>query len=167
MHETVYRSSRGHGVLEDHLPLGERQIAGNQHAASLIPNLHGDKEETGRQLKTGTDDLPLDVAGSAYKKLTKTADPDRNDVSLSGTAEGVGTMSGGEAQNDGNSLSAGDLGTDKPRLSPDDTAKMRNGPGWIRTNVGLRQRVYSPSPLATRAPTHVCRCSFRSTRPFH
>jgi hypothetical protein len=26
------------------------------------------------------------------------------------------------------------------------------GGGWIRTNVGLRQRVYSPSPLATRAP---------------
>ena len=29
----------------------------------------------------------------------------------------------------------------------------KNGPGWIRTKVGLRQRVYSPSPLATRAPT--------------
>ena len=28
-----------------------------------------------------------------------------------------------------------------------------NGGGsWIRTNVGVRQRVYSPSPLATRAP---------------
>jgi hypothetical protein len=26
------------------------------------------------------------------------------------------------------------------------------GGGWIRTNVGVRQRVYSPSPLATRAP---------------
>ena len=25
------------------------------------------------------------------------------------------------------------------------------GGGWIRTNVGVRQRVYSPSPLATRA----------------
>jgi hypothetical protein len=30
---------------------------------------------------------------------------------------------------------------------------LRNGGGgWIRTNVGVRQRVYSPSPLATRAP---------------
>jgi hypothetical protein len=28
------------------------------------------------------------------------------------------------------------------------------GGGWIRTNVGVRQRIYSPSPLATRAPLH-------------
>src|SRR3712207_5725248 len=27
-----------------------------------------------------------------------------------------------------------------------------NGGGWIRTNVGASQRIYSPSPLATRAP---------------
>ena len=26
------------------------------------------------------------------------------------------------------------------------------GGGWIRTHVGVRQRIYSPSPLATRAP---------------
>jgi hypothetical protein len=26
------------------------------------------------------------------------------------------------------------------------------GGGWIRTNVGARQRIYSPPPLATRAP---------------
>lgn len=32
---------------------------------------------------------------------------------------------------------------------------QKNGPGWNRTNVGLRQRVYSPSPLAARAPTHL------------
>ena len=29
---------------------------------------------------------------------------------------------------------------------------MNGGGGWIRTNVGVSQRVYSPSPLATRAP---------------
>ena len=29
------------------------------------------------------------------------------------------------------------------------------GQGWIRTSVGIRQRIYSPSPLTTRAPTHV------------
>ncbi len=28
----------------------------------------------------------------------------------------------------------------------------RGGGGWIRTNVGVRQRIYSPPPLATRAP---------------
>ena len=28
---------------------------------------------------------------------------------------------------------------------------MNGGGGWIRTNVDVRQRVYSPSPLATRA----------------
>ncbi len=27
-----------------------------------------------------------------------------------------------------------------------------DGGGWIRTNVGVRQRIYSPSPLASRAP---------------
>jgi hypothetical protein len=29
---------------------------------------------------------------------------------------------------------------------------LTGGGGWIRTNVGARQRIYSPSPLATRAP---------------
>ena len=29
-----------------------------------------------------------------------------------------------------------------------------SGPGRIRTYVGLRQRIYSPLPLAARAPTH-------------
>ena len=33
------------------------------------------------------------------------------------------------------------------------TIPQNTGPGWSRTNVGLRQWVYSPSPLATRAPT--------------
>ena len=28
-----------------------------------------------------------------------------------------------------------------------------SGPGWIRTNVAVTQRVYSPSPLASRVPT--------------
>ena len=31
---------------------------------------------------------------------------------------------------------------------------LRGGQGWIRTIVAVTQRVYSPSPLATRAPTH-------------
>ena len=31
------------------------------------------------------------------------------------------------------------------------TEKVGGG-GWIRTNVDVRQRIYSPSPLATRAP---------------
>ncbi len=29
---------------------------------------------------------------------------------------------------------------------------LPGGGGWIRTNVDVRQRIYSPSPLATRAP---------------
>jgi hypothetical protein len=29
---------------------------------------------------------------------------------------------------------------------------VSGGGGWIRTNVGARQRIYSPPPLATRAP---------------
>jgi hypothetical protein len=31
-------------------------------------------------------------------------------------------------------------------------SEQDGGGGWIRTNVGVRQRIYSPSPLATRAP---------------
>ena len=33
--------------------------------------------------------------------------------------------------------------------------EMDGGGGWIRTNVDVRQRVYSPSPLATRAPLRI------------
>ena len=40
------------------------------------------------------------------------------------------------------------IGPDQPDLS----RGIGNGGGWIRTNVGVRQRIYSPSPLATRAP---------------
>jgi hypothetical protein len=36
------------------------------------------------------------------------------------------------------------------RLAPE----RDGGQGWIRTSVGIRQRIYSPSPLTTRAPTH-------------
>ena len=38
------------------------------------------------------------------------------------------------------------------------------GPGWSRTNVGLRQWVYSPSPLTTRAPTLIRRLSLVSRK---
>ena len=37
---------------------------------------------------------------------------------------------------------------------------FNNGPGWIRTTVGASQWVYSPSPLAARAPTRkVMQCT--------
>lgn len=32
---------------------------------------------------------------------------------------------------------------------------MDGGGGWIRTNVDVRQRIYSPPPLATRAPLRI------------
>ena len=32
---------------------------------------------------------------------------------------------------------------------------LTRGPGWIRTNVAVTQRVYSPSPLASRVPTRI------------
>ena len=31
--------------------------------------------------------------------------------------------------------------------------KFISGQGWFRTTVGIRQWIYSPSPLTTRAPT--------------
>ncbi len=36
-------------------------------------------------------------------------------------------------------------------------ARLASGPDWIRTSVGSRQRIYSPPPLATRAPTRLIR----------
>lgn len=36
-------------------------------------------------------------------------------------------------------------------VSPCETTSYDSGRGWIRTNEGVSQRVYSPSPLATRA----------------
>src|SRR5579883_1153074 len=36
----------------------------------------------------------------------------------------------------------------------DRSSKKGIGRSWIRTSVGLRQRVYSPSPLATRTSAH-------------
>ena len=33
-------------------------------------------------------------------------------------------------------------------------AKEKNGQEWFRTTVDVSQRIYSPSPLTTRAPTH-------------
>jgi hypothetical protein len=50
-------------------------------------------------------------------------------------------------------LSIHKLGINSKSMSPVGTPQKNTGPGWIRTNVGLRQWVYSPSPLATRAPT--------------
>ena len=41
----------------------------------------------------------------------------------------------------------------KPEALPLSYTRFYGGGGWIRTNVGVRQRVYSPSPLTTRAPT--------------
>src|SRR5215471_9246980 len=39
------------------------------------------------------------------------------------------------------------------------------GGGWIRTNVGVRQRIYSPSPLASRAPLHAEQRLYGHHRP--
>src|SRR5579872_5412263 len=39
--------------------------------------------------------------------------------------------------------------------------RNRGGGGWIRTNVGVRQRIYSPSPLATRAPLRTAAAHIR------
>lgn len=38
---------------------------------------------------------------------------------------------------------------------PSSFSGKNGGRGWIRTNVGVRQRIYSPPPLATRAPFRV------------
>src|SRR4051794_24545505 len=41
------------------------------------------------------------------------------------------------------------------------TTARGSGPSWIRTNVAITQRVYSPSPLATRVSTR-----FYDSNPF-
>ncbi len=118
-----------------------------------LPNLGKDKEESSQRLKTGTDDLPVEGDRSAYKKLTKTSYSDGKCVSSDGTSGEIETVTFAKAVSDDNSFSGSDLGNEGLRLSLDDIAGNENGPGWIRTSVGSRQRVYSPFPLATRAPT--------------
>ena len=118
-----------------------------------LPDLGGEAEEPSKQLKTGTDDSPVEAGGGAYKKLTKTAYSDGKRMSLDGTSGESGTIPFAGAMSEDNSFAPGDLDKGKSPLSPHDTPKKKNGPGWIRTSVGSRQRVYSPFPLATRAPT--------------
>jgi hypothetical protein len=36
--------------------------------------------------------------------------------------------------------------------SPEQAPTKNGGWGWVRTSVDIRQRIYSPPPLATRAP---------------
>ena len=62
-----------------------------------------------------------------------------------GTKTGtIGTVSSGTADAD---------------IPPSALKEKGNGGGWIRTNVGVRQRIYSPSPLASRAPLRAKRAS--------
>jgi len=44
MDQTINGRRRGHGVLEDALPLGKGQIAGNHHTAALIALSQQDKK---------------------------------------------------------------------------------------------------------------------------
>ncbi|CAB1129975.1 protein of unknown function [Candidatus Hydrogenisulfobacillus filiaventi] len=52
-----------------------------------------------------------------------------------------------------------DLNLRPPGYEPDElpgcSTPRNGGGGWIRTNVGVSQRFYRPSPLATRAPLRV------------
>ena len=69
-----------------------------------------------------------------------------NSKSLIGAGEGQNQTAC--EQNSGNvkPLQMAELGTKKEPMSLTDTGSKRSGPGWIRTSVGLRQRVYSPFP---------------------
>ncbi len=125
-----------------------------------LPGLEGDESNQNKAvaLGTGTDNLPVKTDESAYKpaykKLAKNAYFDSQQPSSIGKeyrkeGERMSQLPSGD-----NHLSTGELDTDFDAMSTVDTPQKDNGPGWIRTSVGLRQRVYSPSPLASRAPTH-------------
>jgi len=125
-----------------------------------LPGLEGDESDQNKAaaLRTGTDNLPVKTDKStykpAYKKLAKNTYSDSQQPSSIGNEyENEGERMS-QLPSSANHLSTGHLDTDSDRMSADGMTKKSNGPGRIRTCVGLRQRVYSPSPLASRAPTH-------------
>jgi hypothetical protein len=98
----------------------------------MLPDFTQPKET--KMLKTGTNDPPIDgISRSAFcsdKLCGENQKP----------PESTGEMT--QSLNAQKSL----ISSEKPHFEP-------TGPGWIRTNVGASRRIYSPSPLATRAPT--------------
>ncbi len=109
-------------------------------------------------LRTGIGDLPVDRAKSAYKpaykKLAKKA---YSGLDKSATIVTDPDSTAGGVHNEGvasKPMNNRVLCAESNELSLSDNTRKRSGPGWIRTSVGSRQRVYSPFPLAARAPTH-------------
>ena len=138
-------------------------------ALEKLPEMPGTDQKENNQavaLKTGTDNLPINNAVGDYKKLTKKSDFDSNQMSSVGFSEGKDKIALEQNSKNANLLQIRHLGAKKEPMSSSDTGSISNGLGWIRTSEGLRQRVYSPSPLATRAPTQFELEIVQKTKPF-
>jgi hypothetical protein len=101
-------------------------------AVAMLPDFTRPKET--EQLKTGTDDSPVD--GQLRSAFCSDEKCGENEKQPESPGEKLSTQDGSKAPFRG----------EKPHFEA-------TGPGWIRTNVGVSRRIYSPSPLATRAPT--------------
>ena len=108
-------------------------------------------------LKTGTDDKPVGPTENGQEKLTPKWTPSLTPTAFSG-CNGSSTI--GNEQGKYQEEYSGDNYSDDKQLDNEDdrlatagVGENDNGQGRIRTCEDLRQRVYSPSPLASRAPT--------------
>ena len=105
----------------------------------------------GEQKLMGTDNTPAGAYKPAYKKLTKNAYSDSNQISSDGIDNRVEVEDLSKTSDLGNSLSLTELGNEKESLATTVATKDSNAPGRTRTcNLRIRSpRLY---PIELRAP---------------
>ena len=121
-------------------------------AIEALPDLSKPSRNAEKQKATGTDGSAYKPA---YKKLTKKLYSGLDLSATNGTDPDNRAESVQEKGPVHKPMNSKVLCADSDKMSSADNPKIDNGPGWIRTSEGSRQRVYSPSPLATRAPTQL------------
>jgi hypothetical protein len=101
--------------------------------------------------KTGTDDLPVEgnkcAYKPAYKKLTKTAYSDKNNLSLLGTQDGQSESIDPQLNSQDNSLPIVELDDEMHELSRTDTSEQEGFEPPLPVRI---KRFSKPSPSAAR-----------------
>ncbi len=101
-----------------------------------------------RQVSTGTDGKPEGHTESAYKKLTKKSDFNRNQNGANTTNWQTGAENKRLKPDTSKSLKSGQLDTKKEPMSSTDTASKSNTPGRTRTcDLRIRNPLLCPAEL--------------------
>ena len=136
-----------------HLSLHDGKAALNE--LPRLPDLDSPDIESGRAvaLKTGTFDMPVDVAYKpAYKKLAKNADFGKNKLALNDTIEGAEMVGGNGLGLNDNPLLEGHLGSPCHHLTAEKRRGRDSNPRYRYMPV---RRFSKPLPSATRPPLRV------------